>query len=603
MIFQKNRIVCTKISISIILLFFSFLSCQQDFYSDDEDKKEEWGLIDAYISIAINNVSNSQTKSNPAGGENGNGTETGFDNENKIENLNIIFYKAADINSAVNANTPISAVHYISSANISLNNKTTVQKIKLEKTSYRMITITNSGDLSTVLSGKTVKDVANYIQKQAWVVHSEIYSQFVMASANDDLIDLNKSTSEASPALIDVDVERLAARVDVIPNQGLSNTNRYEVRQTSNVVAHNTIVRAKLINRFTAGSYLLKRVANTIEGSPSFLGQETPNTGIQTNYVLDPWSKIKIKNNLSGFHFDVNNGGSGTYPATALYADYFDSNFSLDNSNNLKSNISGKNFYILGYTLENTMASDAQLNGYTTGVMFETSYVPAKVTNYNAINKKNEVKDNSSAITFFTIDNGNSIYNSLESITFSYIKSALTNDFFSTVFTTSNTWNEVKIYASYLNNDLLGFKAYLDNLLTGKNLTNHLPSSISWSSFVLDRYGYSLSGSTVNINQNGKDTKDLLAQQGIRTYENGICYYPYWIRHSNDNLANSGIMEFAIVRNNVYKLKVLSFSGLGKPKPYDPDIDNPENPGEESYINIEVKVKPWKLIQHPEIVF
>lgn len=75
-------------------------------------------------------------------------------------------------------------------------------------------------------------------------------------------------------------------------------------------------------------------------------------------------------------------------------------------------------------------------------------------------------------------------------------------------------------------------------------------------------------------------------------------YYYYWNRH-NDNLdpAIMGPMEFAVVRNNVYKLAVESISNYGHPeKPGDdPDPENPDDPDEEVniYFKVSVKVLPW----------
>ena len=54
-------------------------------------------------------------------------------------------------------------------------------------------------------------------------------------------------------------------------------------------------------------------------------------------------------------------------------------------------------------------------------------------------------------------------------------------------------------------------------------------------------------------------------------------YYYYWNRH-NDNLDNNvmGIMEFAVVRNNVYKLAVNSINRFGHPTPPDPSNPDPD---------------------------
>lgn len=80
-------------------------------------------------------------------------------------------------------------------------------------------------------------------------------------------------------------------------------------------------------------------------------------------------------------------------------------------------------------------------------------------------------------------------------------------------------------------------------------------------------------------------------------------YYYYWNRH-NDNRDpyNMGIMEFAVVRNNVYKLCVDSISKFGHPDPTnptdpDPDPVKPDDPDESVnyYFTVTVKVLPWTV--------
>lgn len=80
-------------------------------------------------------------------------------------------------------------------------------------------------------------------------------------------------------------------------------------------------------------------------------------------------------------------------------------------------------------------------------------------------------------------------------------------------------------------------------------------------------------------------------------------YYYYWNRH-NDNLDSykMGIMEFAVVRNNVYKLCVDSISKFGHPDPTnptdpDPDPVKPNDPDESVnyYFTVTVKVLPWTV--------
>lgn len=91
-------------------------------------------------------------------------------------------------------------------------------------------------------------------------------------------------------------------------------------------------------------------------------------------------------------------------------------------------------------------------------------------------------------------------------------------------------------------------------------------------------------------------------------YGNYYTYYYYWNRH-NDNGNNTamGKMEFAVVRNNVYKLCVDEIGKYGHPTPGgddpDPDKPTPEDPDEEGeyYFKVTVKVLPWVVrVNHIE---
>ena len=51
-----------------------------------------------------------------------------------------------------------------------------------------------------------------------------------------------------------------------------------------------------------------------------------------------------------------------------------------------------------------------------------------------------------------------------------------------------------------------------------------------------------------------------------------------------------GVMEFCIVRNNVYQLYVKGIRGLGDPLPYTPGKDDPGTPDESDYVTIDVTI-------------
>ena len=84
---------------------------------------------------------------------------------------------------------------------------------------------------------------------------------------------------------------------------------------------------------------------------------------------------------------------------------------------------------------------------------------------------------------------------------------------------------------------------------------------------------------------------ETLAKYSIKRFqktENYSCYYNYWIKHEdNYESTEMGVMEFGIVRNNIYRLSVSKVAGLGSGDPY----IEPEQPDEykaELDININV---------------
>ncbi len=76
------------------------------------------------------------------------------------------------------------------------------------------------------------------------------------------------------------------------------------------------------------------------------------------------------------------------------------------------------------------------------------------------------------------------------------------------------------------------------------------------------------------------------------------CYYYYWNRHNDNGMSGvMGPMEFAVVRNNVYKLAVTKIARLGHPRisANDPDKPTPNTPDEKGdvYITVTCTTLPW----------
>ena len=310
------------------------------------------------------------------------------------------------------------------------------------------------------------------------------------------------------------------------------------------------------MNNLTAGSYLLKRVADDVNGNNlSYLGDETADeNGAATNYVLDPWTAAKKSANSN---FTI---GGETKTAEDLYGEWFGNISQNPNywADYVQPGTSVSDGWLrIGYTLENTTAADAAGSDYSTGVVFKAKFHPKGVANYT------------DGATFF--EHGTTLYASMEDMMKVFYGKKF--DQLGNIANCS-TWGEVRqfITSTLLNDDPSGYDKYLEGLAKGKDDADAVAdaSSLTWSNYMLYECGYSKDENGVVLDQKGKVTRIALQPYGTRTYEDATCYYTWWVRHSNDNDdTKKDIMEYAIVRNNIYKLTVESIYSLVGPVPGD----------------------------------
>lgn len=529
----------------------------------------------SYVSLSFASQQSTPTRSNPTGGEQGNGDETGQDYENEIKSAVAFFYQGSGTD-GVNSSgtTPIMAVatfnvgSYTEPGNgIDRTYTTTPQQVDLDDGTYNVLVVANPGADWWTGQSLTLADVRNHIQTTAWTASESGYSDFVMTSAADATLTLN-SNPESDPAKATVNVERMAARLDYKAEASYTCTDPAYTGATVEITG------AALVNNLTAGSYMLKRVASTVDGVPTYLGDETADAGVQTNYVLDPWTAVKTSDNNS-FTID-----GEVKTAEDLYGEWF-GNIS-QNPNDWADYVQpgtpvsdgAETWQRIGYTLENTTAADAAGSDYSTGVVFKAKFNPQGVANYQ------------NGATFFAL--GTHLFASMEDM-MTYVYGADFSQFDDKIDACDN-WASVKTFAaSLLDNDPSGYKAFLLGQDEAKDLAQ-VKESLKWSAYMLSNCGYSASLNEtykVELDQNGIVTRNALQSYGVRTYEDATCYYTWWVRHSNDNNDETkGIMEYAIVRNNIYKLTVNSVYSLGG-----------EVPEEESLI-VDVYVNDWLLLDN-----
>lgn len=99
------------------------------------------------------------------------------------------------------------------------------------------------------------------------------------------------------------------------------------------------------------------------------------------------------------------------------------------------------------------------------------------------------------------------------------------------------------------------------------------------------------------------DQLSLEARKFEKTDDGYRCYYNYWIRHLDNNKPTvMGVMEFAIVRNNLYRILVANVSDIGTPDTGKIPVD-PDTPDEgEAYLKVVINVKPWIVRDQTEVV-
>lgn len=184
------------------------------------------------------------------------------------------------------------------------------------------------------------------------------------------MIDFTKEGSETDPYQVDVDIERLAARIDIIPNATFDGTSQgyyYNVMDGTNVIGGFKLESVTPTKVMTSGEYLIKRVSSDKDVSTvTYFGQEVmnPTTKASTNYVVCPWTK-----NRTGLTLAEAEGPASLYNVKKTTS---------------TSTAVGEASYILDYLMENTTTDNAET--YSTGLIFKGKYYES--SEWDATTKK-----------------------------------------------------------------------------------------------------------------------------------------------------------------------------------------------------------------------
>lgn len=295
-----------------------------------------------------------------------------------------------------------------------------------------------------------------------------------------------------------------------------------------------TLTDMALVNLSKEFYYLRRVSADGTSTSATIGGTET-----NTNYVVDTdydWKSGSTITDYSGHFFYVynQNSASADYTWTSISSL---TNNDDDNNNSWNSDGTKGDYKIWRYATENTIPAQVsnQKKGITTGVAF-----------------KGEIKGVSDDMKAL-LDGKNVVY-VFDNILW-------------------GTWDNVKTAAEVTE--------------SGKTtLANPLLAAA---------YNEAMKGGYTDAKAVAAGFTIFRPNTTTKKYE--VLYY-YWNRHNdNDNNGSMGPMEFAVVRNNVYKLSVTGVNKFGHPTNPgdDPDPENPEDPDEEDdvYFKVAVEVLPW----------
>lgn len=536
-----------------------------EFIHDDpaELGYRENGEAYAYVSLTINTATDSGpgTRSNPTGGETGDGFEDGQSYENTVNDLTLFFYTATPGDGGVNKtgeNIQFVATHHISNIGDATDGSQPIDKtysvgpFRIEglrtNQQYHVLAVANAGELSISSLNALRNETTNTIYTSTTTDGNTTYSNFVMASEGDEspVLDIAMDNSETNPAETTIDLERLAARVDYkTQNESFDLTTNNDIKAT--------ITRAMLVNSYNQPTYLLKRVANSWDATTGFdfLGDETT-----SNFVIDPNTSQKTATPIAA-------------NADTWYDNYFPniSDAVGEDGTTAWEKLLIKGWDIdgwkcIGYPRENTTSVEAQGKYYSTGVVFEATY-----EGIDGVTKGE---------TFFRVD-GKTLYADLEA--------AMSSDTDFDEDRTFKDWNDFQAYFKNLDeNDPAGYKAWLKQFAE-KDVTDNL-SSLTWDAYKTNVLDY----------ENGEPTaktRQILHETGrTETFLNGKGYYTYWIKHNqggSDGVVTGLPMQNAIVRNNIYKLTVRSIAEIGNDIPGDKTLD------------ILVTVAQWNMLDKEEV--
>lgn len=543
------------LNMALLALMLAVTACSQDEPLPAPDRPGA-DSVTTFLRMSLQLPVESAPRSNPSGGEEGDGRLPGINNENTIHDISIFIY-SHDLGLDCPAETPVAVKLHFTEPELR------AYKVKDTQNTYllplgdiypvgcRIAVAANIGFLSRDIT--TMGQLRTHICQRSFMAGDLVdgtpqaisgADRFVMSNAYNGAKSGNldgfivipqgdRPGSQQNPLTAEVWLERMAARIDLLlkdenirgPFPVADGFLRYDVTENGKRTA--TVVPSHIIpvNVMQHPSYLFKHVTagDDINGSLLVCGDETTDTGndVPTNYVIEPRTLSKSTVSVTT--------AAEWYGSTAiqhfLNADAYTDRNRLDHSwyritDGTNTEAGFNQYAILSYANENTQHKDILGSDVLTGLVIKAVYCPAEV------------------------------YSAYASGTLSLIVSPTFP---------MNLWQYRPNGSDVTDADCLYF--------------SNREAAVAY--------------------QNAQKGMGIITE-----YPGGVCYYNMWIRHANDNSNNPGPdrhvpMEYGIVRNNVYRIS-FTFHGIGDP--------TPDTPRSTENLQSRIYVRDWAFKRHPEII-
>ncbi|WP_277132821.1 Mfa1 family fimbria major subunit [Bacteroides congonensis] len=383
--------------------------------------------------------------------------------------------------------------------------KYTADKITVNPGTYNIFAIANgkavTGDISTQDAFLNAVDGITYNEGK---IPSVPASGFVMTNrgAANLNVEVKKPTDSDKVTSVSIGLERAVAKIELTQKQ-----ETFPLKDPAGKVYCTIKLNNFRMLNLATQFYTFRHTAvlNDFQEPGSYTDENFGDINDNNGYAIDPYFFKKTVEGAKDF-----TNADGFFAQALVDLDINDSNWAGMAQAGSWSHV---------YCLENCMFVNAQLNAYSTGVMFKASMDIAT----------DRVFD----------ENGDNISN-------------------------PSNWPSKMFYFNY------NFYTSVDAIR--KQVLNNLPEDITDDS-----------------------ATEILAEYSIKRFqktENYSCYYNYWIKHEDNNSTEMGVMEFGIVRNNIYRLSISKVAGLGSGEPY----IEPEQPDEyKAELDININVFPWAV--------